>query len=122
MKGHNLKAPAEYFISNQHVIRRLDPSIHVIDGIYNIKDRLTLHILVANYTNKHVRFNKGQYIGHTEPSNDHMLQISINSLTTQNMLDKHVQPDTFTSPLHTLPADVRKLLNQLLETFKSKFA
>ena len=33
------------------------------------------------------------------------------------MLDKHVQPDTFTSPLH-----VRKSLNQLVETFKSQSA
>ena len=39
IKGHNLKAPVGYVISNQHIKRRLDPSIHVIDGIYNIKDR-----------------------------------------------------------------------------------
>ena len=51
-------------------------------GIHNIKDRLTLHILVASSTNKHVTFNKGQYIGKIEPSIDHMPQISINSLTT----------------------------------------
>ena len=50
-----------YFISNQHVNRSLDPSIHVTDGIYNIKDKSTLHVLVANYTNKHVTFNKGPY-------------------------------------------------------------
>ena len=72
IKGHNLKAPVGYFISNEHINRRLDPSIYLIDGIYNIKDRLTLHILVANYTNKHVTFNKGQCIGHIEPSIDHM--------------------------------------------------
>ena len=38
------------------------------------------------------------------------------------MIDRHVQPDTFTPPLHTLPGDVRKSLNQLLETFKLQFA
>ena len=48
-----------------------------------------------------------------------MPQTSINSLTTQKMLDEHIQPDTFTPPLHTLLVDVRKSLNQLLETFKS---
>ena len=85
-----------YLISNQHIKRRLDPSIHVIDGIYNIKDRLTLHILVANYTNKHITFNKGQCIGHIETSLDHMPQTSINSLTTQKMMDEHIPPDTFT--------------------------
>ena len=51
-----------------------------------------------------------------------MSQTFINSLTTQKMLDKHVQPDTFTSPLHSLPGDVRKSLNQLLEKFQSQFA
>ena len=67
-------------------------------------------------------FNKRQCIGHTEPSIDHMLQTSINSLTTQKMIDEHIQPDSFTPPLHTLPGDVRQSLNQLLETFKSQFA
>ena len=122
IKGHNLKAPVRYFISNQHINRRLDPSIHVIDRIYNIKDKVTLHVLVANYTNKHITFNKGQCIGHTEPSIDNMPQMSINSLTTQKMINKHSQPDSFTHPLHTLMGDVRKSLNQLLETFKLQFA
>ena len=111
-----------YFICNQHINKGLDPNIHVIDGIYNIKGRLTLHVLVANYTNKHVTFNKGQCIGHIEPSIDHMPQTTINNLTTQKMIDEHVQPDTFTHPLHTLLGDVRKSLKQLLETFKLQFA
>ena len=51
-----------------------------------------------------------------------MLQTSVNSLTTQKMMDEHVQSDTFTPPLYTLPGDVRKSLNQLLEIFKSQFA
>ena len=48
--------------------RRDDPNIHVIDSIYNIKSKSTLHIIVENYTNKHVTFNKGQgqWIGHME--------------------------------------------------------
>ena len=111
-----------YFITNQQANKGLDPNIHVIDGIYNIKGRSTLHILVANYTNRHVTFNKGQCIGHIEPSIDHMPQTSIKSLTAQKMTDEHVQPDIFTPPLHTLPGTGRKSLNQLLETFKSQFA
>ena len=86
IKGHNLKTPVRYFSSNQHVNMELDPNIHVINRICNIKVRSTLHILVANYTNKHVTFNKGQCIGHTEPSTDHMPQTSINSLTTKKMI------------------------------------
>ena len=60
IKGCNLKAPVGYFISNQHVNRRCDPNIQVIDRIYDIKDRLTLHALVTNHTKKHVTFNRGQ--------------------------------------------------------------
>ena len=65
-------------------------------------------------------FNKGQGIGHIEPLVDHMPQTSINSHTTQNMIDEHIQPCTFTPPLHTFLGDVRKSLNQLLEKFKSQ--
>ena len=38
------------------------------------------------------------------------------------MIDRHIQPGSFTPPLHILPEDVRKSLSQLLETFKSQFA
>ena len=62
-----------------------------------------LHVAVANYSNKHVMVNKGQYIGHTELSTDHIPQTSINSLTTQSMIDEHIQPDSFTPPLHSPP-------------------
>ena len=51
IEGHNLQVPLGYFISNQHINKRLDPSIHVLDGIYNIKGKSWLHIIVANYTN-----------------------------------------------------------------------
>ena len=104
-----------YFISNQCINWRLDPNIHVIDEIYNIKDRSALHNLAANYTNKHVTFNNGQHIGHIEPSIDYMPQTAVNSLTTQKVIDEHVQPNTFTLHLHTFLGDVRKSLNQLLE-------
>ena len=58
IKGHNLKAQVGYFISNQHTNKALDSNIHMLDEIYNIKDKLTLCILVANYMHKHVTFNK----------------------------------------------------------------
>ena len=122
IKGHNLQVPMGYSISNQHLNRKLDPNIHGRDSIYNIKDKCTLHILVANYTHKYVMFNKGKCIGHIEPCIDHMPQTAINSLTKQRMLDEHIQPDSFTPPLYTLPDNVRKSLHQLLETSKSQFA
>ena len=91
-----------HFISNQHTNKGLDPNIYVIDGIYNIKGRSTLYILVVNYTNSHDTFNKGQYIGHMEPPIDHVPQTPVNSIITQKMIDEHVQPDAFTPPIHTL--------------------
>ena len=118
IKSLNLKTPVRHFNSNQHINRGPDSSIHVIDGIYNIKGRSYLHVLVANYTNKQFTFNKRQCIGHIEPSIDHMRQTSINSLTTQKMIEEHIQPDTFTPPLYTVLGDVRKSLNQLLKTFE----
>ena len=39
--GHNLKALIGCFISNQHINMKLDPNIHALDGIYNIRDKLT---------------------------------------------------------------------------------
>ena len=56
-----------------------------------------------------------------EPSIDHMPQTSINSVTTQEIIDEHIQLDSFTPPLHTLLSNVRESLNQLLKTFKSQF-
>ena len=121
IKGHNLKALMGYFISNHHVNKGLDPNIHVIDGIYNIKGRSAFHVLVANYTNmshstitvhRSYRTIHWPFAAHT----------SISSLTTQKMKDEHIQPDTFTPPLHTVLGDARESLNQLLETFKLQFA
>ena len=56
-----------------------------------------------------------------EPSIDHMPQTPVNSMTTQKVIDEHIQPDTFTPPLHTLLGNVRKSLNQLSERFKSQY-
>ena len=39
-----------YLIRSQNMKNGLDPNIHVIDGIYEIKGKSTLHIIVANYT------------------------------------------------------------------------
>ena len=121
-KGKKIKGSIGYFISNQHISSGHDPNIHVIDGIYNIKSRSTPHVLVANYTNKHITFNKGQCIGHIEYSTDHRQQTSINSLTQPQTIDEHFQPDTLTCTLDMFLGDVSKSLNQLLETFELQIA
>ena len=111
IKGHNLKDTVGYFNSNQHINRGLDPSIHVIDGIYNIKGRSTLQIHVANYTNKYITFNL------------HRSYRTIHWLYATNFYwNSHHTKDDRWPPLHILPGNVRKSLNQLLETSKLQFA
>ena len=57
-----------------------------------------LYVMVANYTNKHITFNKGQCIGHMGTLIDSMSQTSVNSMTMQKIIDNQVQLDTFTPP------------------------
>ena len=86
----------------------------MFDGIYNIKGKSTLYVMMANYTNKHITFSKGQCIGHMEPTIDRMPQTPVNTVTMQNMIDNQVQPDNFTPPLHCLSLKVQCSLDDLL--------
>ena len=45
-----------------------DPNINIINGIHKIKGKTSVNILVSNYTNKHIIFNKGEYVGYLEPT------------------------------------------------------
>ena len=96
-----------YIISNQHTKKGHDPNIHIIDGIYNIRGKATLHVIIANYTNKHVNFNKGQCIGHMEPLIDNMPQTFVNIISTQKMMGEQVQPDTFKPCLQNLSPEIK---------------
>ena len=107
IKGHSLRHQMAYFISNQHTKKGLNPNTHATDGIYNIKGKLTLNIMVANYRNKHGTFNKGQCIGHMELPINNMSQTSVNSVITQKMMDDQVQPNTFTPPLHKFSLELK---------------
>ena len=57
-----------YCISNQDSTKGKDPNINIINVIHNIKGKTSINILVSNYTNKHIMFNKGEYVGHLEPT------------------------------------------------------
>ena len=57
-----------YFLMDDSTPIGRDPNINIIDGIHKIKDRTSVNILVSNYTNKHLTFHKGEYIGHLEPA------------------------------------------------------
>ena len=52
-----------------------DPNIDIINGIHNIKGKTYTNVLISNYTNKHITFNKGEYVGHLEPPIENMQQI-----------------------------------------------
>ena len=118
IKGSNLKDQVAYLISNQHTRKGLNLNIHVLGGFYNIKRKSTLYIMIAN---KHVTFNKGQYIGPMEPHIDKIFQTSVNSVIAQKMMDDQVQLNTFTPPSHHLSSEVKQSLNELLKSFKSQF-
>ena len=65
-KGHTIIGHTAYCISDQDSTKGEDPNINIINGIHNIKDKTSVYILVSHYTNKHITFNKGEYVGHLE--------------------------------------------------------
>ena len=101
-----------------------DPNINIIDGIHKIKDRSTVNILISNYTNKHLTFHKGEYIGHLEPivldSTDQGGMHQANSITLKKMMSETVTSDTFDPPQHELSVPIQDSLK--LEEHESQFA
>ena len=57
-----------YFITDDNTTKGRDPNINIINGIHKIKGKTSVNVLVSNYTNKHITFNKGEYVGHHEPA------------------------------------------------------
>ena len=87
-----------YFITDENSTKGKDPNINIITDIHKIKGKTSVNILVSNYTNKHVTFNKGEYIGHLEPTiTDHTTIEShtTHSITLQKMMAEQVQPNIF---------------------------
>ena len=68
IKGHTITAHMAYFITDQDSTKGKDPNINIKNGIHNIKGKASFNIPVSNYINKHITFNKGEYIGHLEPA------------------------------------------------------
>ena len=122
-----------YFITNKDFTKGRDPNINIINGIHNIKGRTSVNVLVSNYTNKHITFNKGEYVGHFEPSIEdnadsdlpsHAQQDthSTNSVTTQCMMAEQVEPDIFHPPCHKLKPSMEAKLDTFLKEYASQFA
>ena len=88
-----------------------------------------MNILTSNYTNKHITFNKGEYVGHLEPPIDEVPQSSPNpdapsmySITTERMMAEKVELDTFKPPHHKLKQNIETKLMELLKEYDSQFA
>ena len=99
-----------------------DPFIHIIDGIHNIKGKTYVNILVSNYTNKHITFNKREHLGHLEPPIEYMQQtpedsesITAHSITMKKMMAETVEPNTFKPQSHKLR---KKYRNKIRRTVK----
>ena len=57
-----------YFITVENSTKGRDPNKNIISGIHCIKGKTSVNVLLSNYTNKHIKFNKGEYIGCLEPT------------------------------------------------------
>ena len=58
------------------------------------KAKHSVNILVSNHSNKHVTFNKGEYIGHLEPT--------LENIEEENNLHTHKNPDVHTTSSVTI--------------------
>ena len=93
-----------YFITDENSTKGRDPNINIINGIHKIKRKISVNILVSNYTNKHITFNKGECIGCLEPTimddmtTDDSETHSTHRITLQKMMAEQVQLDIFDPP------------------------
>ena len=102
ISGPLITTHTAHFVTDDSTPKGQDPNVNIIDGIHKIKDRTAVNILISNYTNKHLTFLKGEYIGHLEPmvldSTDQRETHQANSIILKKMMSKTVTPDTFDPP------------------------
>ena len=126
ISGPIIKTHMAYFLTDDSTPKGKDPNINIIDGIHKIKGKTSVNILVSNYTNKHLTFHKGEYIGHLEPavldSTDQQETHQTNNVTLKKMLSETVTPDIFNPPCHKLSTAVQNDLELLLQEYESQFA
>ena len=116
ISGPLITTHTAHFITDDSTPKGRDPNINIIDGIHKIKDRSTVNILISNYTNKHLTFHKGEYIGHLElivlDSTDQRETHQANSITLKKMMSK----------TNELSAPIQDSLKLLLQEYESQFA
>ena len=115
------------FITDDNTTKRREPNINIINGILKIKGKTSVNGLVSNYTNKHITFNKGEYVGHLEPTLtddraiDQTEMYQPNSVTLQKMMAEQVKPDVLNPPCHKLTANIQNKLDTLIKEYESQF-
>ena len=99
-----------------------------------LKAKPSVNSLVSNYSNKHIMFNKGEYVGHLEPTiedtdEENNLHFHANldayttsSMTAQRMMSEQMEPDTFEPPCHKLKPSIEAKFEALLKDYASQFA
>ena len=114
-----------YFLTDDSTPKGKDPKFNIISGIHKIKGKTSVNILVSNYTNKHLTFHKGEYIGHLEPAvmdtADQQETQQTNGVTLKKMMSETVTPDTFNLPCHELSTAEQNDLDLLLQEYESQF-
>ena len=68
ISGPIIEEHMAYFITDDNTSKGRDPNINKISSIHKIKGRTSVNVLVSNYTNKYLTFNKGEYVRHIEPA------------------------------------------------------
>ena len=117
-----------YFLTDDNSTKGRDPNINIINGIHKIKGKTSVNILVSNYTNKHITFNKGEYIGHLEPTltDDTTIDISeahsTNSITLQKMMAEQVNWILLIHPIISWRQILKINLMHFSRNTKHKFA
>ena len=126
VSGPLITTDTAHFVTDDNTPKGRDPNINIIDGIHRIKDSPTVNVLVSNYTNKHLTFHKGEYIGHLElielHSTDQGETHQANSITLKKMMSETVMSDTFNPPHNKISTPVQNSLELLLKEYESQFA
>ena len=116
------------FITDDNTTKGKDPNTNIISSIQKIKGKSSLNVLISNYTNKHLTFHKGEYVGHLEPAVmdyntvDQTETHQTSSATLKKMMAETVTPYIFNPPCHELSKPVQDKLELLLWEYESQFA
>ena len=127
ISGPIIEEHMAYFITDDITSKGKDPNINIISSIHKIKGKTSANVLVSNYTNKHLMFHMGEYVGHLEltviddTTIDHRETHQTNSVTLKKMMAETVTPDTFNPPCHELSQTIQNELNTLLQEYESQF-